>query len=88
MDIFYLSEHILHAFKELSLYYFIHVVNHIIQTKSTTVINYTQVMIHRMRCLHYESISLNYRTLYIRVLFPQLILETRLIKIYPGIRGM
>ena len=88
MDIFYLSELLLHAFNELSLYYFIHEVNHIIQTKSTTVNKHTQVMIHIIRCLHYESISLNYRTLYIRVLFLQLILETRLIKIYTGIRGM
>ena len=35
-------------------------------------------MIRGIRFLHYESISLNYRTLYIRVLFLQLILETRL----------
>ena len=52
----------------------------IIQTKYTTVNKHTQVMMHIIRCLHYESISLHYRTLYIRVLSLQLILETRLIE--------
>ena len=37
-------------------------------------------MMHVIRCLHYESISSNYRTLNIRVLSLQLILETRLIE--------